>query len=68
MDGLSLPSLSIAFREILERQFDEEEITKALVDCCGDKAPGPDSMTMAFLQANWDLVREEVLNMFWSFT
>jgi len=68
VDGLSLPSLSTAAGEILERQFDEEEITKALFDCCGAKASGPDGMTMAFLQANWDLVREEVLNMFWSFT
>jgi len=56
VDNLSLPSLSIAAREILERQFDEEEITKALFDCCGDKVPGPDGMKMAFLQANWDIV------------
>jgi len=52
VDGLSLHSLSIAAREILERQFDEEEITKAFFYCCGDKAPGPNGMTMA----NWDLV------------
>ena len=27
----------------------------------GDKAPGPDGMTMAFLQANWGTVRGDVL-------
>ena len=67
VDGLLLPSLSIVAREILERQFDKEEITKALFDCCGDKAPGPDGMTMAFLQANWDVVRGDVLKMFSEF-
>ena len=67
MDGLPLPSLSVVDREILERQFDEEEITKVYFDCCGDKALGPDGMTMAFLQANWDIVRGEVLTMFSEF-
>jgi len=52
VNGLSLPSLPNTTREVLERQFDEEKITKALFDCCGDKAPDPDDMTMAFLQAN----------------
>jgi len=67
VDGLSLSSLSIAARGILERQFDEEEITKALFNCCGDKVPGLDGMTMAFLQANWDIVRGEVSTMFSEF-
>ena len=31
VDGLSLPSLPDAAREVLEMQFDEEEITKALL-------------------------------------
>ena len=52
VDGLFLSSLSNTTREVLERHFDEEEITKALFNCCEDKAPGPDGMAMAFLQAN----------------
>jgi len=67
VDGLFLPSLSNTAREVLERHFDEEETTKALFDCCGDKAPVPDGMTMAFLQANWDTMRGEVLTMFSEF-
>ena len=47
--------------------FDEEKVIRALHNCCGDKAPGPDGMTMAFLQANWDTVRGDVLTMFSEF-
>ena len=58
-------------------EFSEEEIFKALHDCCGNKSPGPDGMTMTFLQANcpdgmtmtflqanWDTLRSDVLRMF----
>lgn len=34
------------------RSFSEEEVRNALRHCCGDKAPGPDGMTMAFIQDN----------------
>jgi len=47
VDGLSLPSWPNAAKEVLEVQFNEAEMTKAL---------GPDGMTMAFLQANWDTI------------
>ena len=65
MDGLSLPSLTNTTKEVLEVQFGEEEI--GLFDYCGDKAPGPNGMTMAFLQANSDTVREDVMSMFSEF-
>ena len=45
--------------------FGEDEIT--IFDCCGDKVPGPEGMTMAFLQANWDTVQGDVLSMFSEF-
>ena len=56
MDGLSPSSLSTSVREALETQLDEEEVTRALHDCYGDNVPLPDGTTMAFLQANWDMV------------
>jgi len=65
--GLSLPFLPNAARELLEMQFDEEEINKALFDCCGDNASRTDDMTMAFLQANWDTVGGDALTMFSKF-
>jgi len=57
VDGLALLSLTNAAKEGLEGHFGEDEITRALFGCYGDKAPGPDGMTMAFLQANRDTVR-----------
>jgi len=39
-------------KEFIEMPFSEEEVTKALLDCSGDKSPRPDGMTMAFLLSN----------------
>jgi len=47
--------------------FSEEEVAKTLLDCCRDKAPRPDGMTMAFLQGNWDTVSGDVTRMFVEF-
>ena len=44
--------------------FSVEEITNALLDCYGDKAPRLDGMTIAFPQGNWDNVSENVMRMF----
>ena len=45
----------------------EEEVTNAFLNCCGDKAPEPDRMTMAFLQGNRDIVSGDVMIMFIEF-
>ena len=39
VDTLPLPLLRDSEKEIIEMPFSEEEDTKALLDCCGDKAP-----------------------------
>ena len=52
IDGLSLPVLRDVVKESIEQASTEEKVVKALFDSCGDKAPGPDGMTMAFLQSN----------------
>ena len=40
---------------------------EALKGFCGDKALGPDGFTMAFWQASWDFVKEEVMGFFREF-
>ena len=60
---LPLPLLRDSKKEFIEMPFSEEEVTKALPDCCGDKAPRPNGMTMAFLQGNWDTVSGNVMKM-----
>ncbi|RVW52503.1 hypothetical protein CK203_097373 [Vitis vinifera] len=39
--------------------FSEEEVFEALADCCGEKAPGPDGFSMAFLAVFLGFVKEE---------
>ena len=42
--------------DILERQFSNEEVLRALSDLGGDKAPGPDGFTLAFWKTCWPVV------------
>ncbi|RVX19153.1 putative ribonuclease H protein [Vitis vinifera] len=50
--------------DILERQFSNEEVLRALSDLGGDKAPGPDGFTLAFWKTCWPVVGGEVMQVF----
>ena len=50
MDGLEFTSIEKDERLELERDFSKEEVVKVLQEMEGDKAPSPDSFTMAFFQ------------------
>ena len=50
MDGLEFDCIEEDERLVLERDFSKEEVVKVLQEMEGDKAPGPDSFTMAFFQ------------------
>jgi len=50
-------------KESIKKPFSEDEVSKALLDCCGDKSLSPDGMTMAFLQSNWATLRGDVMSM-----
>ncbi|RVW24909.1 hypothetical protein CK203_079460 [Vitis vinifera] len=67
IEGLQLNQLNSREAEVLELPFTEEEIHFALMEMKGDKAPGPDGFTMAFWQACWDFVKEEVVDLFKEF-
>ncbi|RVW65780.1 hypothetical protein CK203_007245 [Vitis vinifera] len=62
-----LKQLNSREAENLEVPFSEEEIHFALMEMRGDKAPGPDGFTMAFWQDCWDVVKEEVMELFKEF-
>ena len=51
----------------LERPFTEEEIKEAVFDCDGSKAPGPDGYSMSVFQAQWELVKFDILKVFEEF-
>ena len=49
IDGLEFDCLDETERLSLEREFEKEEILEALKEDEGDKEPGPNGFTMAFL-------------------
>lgn len=51
----------------LERPFEEEEIKKGIQDCCRDKSPGPDGYALALYQDCWDLLKQDLLDVFEDF-
>jgi len=50
-------------KESIEMPFNEDEVTKAFLDCYGDKSSGPDGMTMAFLYSNWGALGGDMMSM-----
>ena len=64
---MHLKCLNSCEAEVLEVQFTEEEIFAALMGMNGDKAPSPDGFTIAFWQSSWELVKEEIMELFREF-
>nr|GEY36777.1 RNA-directed DNA polymerase, eukaryota, reverse transcriptase zinc-binding domain protein [Tanacetum cinerariifolium] len=59
--GVSLPlKLSSDQRAFLDRDISREEIKKAVWDCGGDRAPGPDGFTFKIFTILWDLLESDV--------
>jgi len=50
VDGLDFACIREDERLALEREFSKEEVSQVLMEIEGDKAPGPDGFTMAFLK------------------
>jgi hypothetical protein len=48
--------------EHLGDPFTEEEVRNAINQLSGDKAPGPDDFTGAFLKKCWDIVKTDIMN------
>ncbi|GKB11683.1 putative RNA-directed DNA polymerase, eukaryota, reverse transcriptase zinc-binding domain protein [Tanacetum coccineum] len=54
--------LSPSQRDFLERPFSRDEIKRAVWDCGGDRAPGPDGFTFKFFTSFWDLIQDDVVS------
>ncbi|RVX03495.1 putative ribonuclease H protein [Vitis vinifera] len=67
IEGLYLNRLNSCEAGVLELPFTEEEIHSALMEMNGDKASGPDGFIVAFWQACWDFVKEEIVDLFKEF-
>ena len=51
----------------LSRDFEEEEVLEGIKQCDVDKAPGPDGYTMAFFNAFWETIKDDVMQTFHKF-
>jgi hypothetical protein len=65
LEELGLPRLQL---DELGNRFTKEEVWKVIRSLPLDKAPGPDSFTVRFLQSTWKIIRLDlmrVLDAFW---
>ena len=46
------------FKFWLECEFEEEEISAALIDCAGDKSPGLDGFNFSLTHVAWGFVKD----------
>ncbi|RVW88462.1 putative ribonuclease H protein [Vitis vinifera] len=58
---LEFDSIGVEEAARLEEMFSMEEVSLALSDLNGDKAPGPDGFSLAFWQFCWDFVKDEII-------
>lgn len=53
--------------QVLMAEISREEVKTALMQFSSSKSPGPDGMTAAFYQKNWDIVGEDIFRAIQSF-
>ena len=61
MDGPSFASTEEVKAIWLERDFEEEKVKRVVKAMNGDKAPRLDDNSMAFFQACWDVLKEDIM-------
>uniref|UniRef100_A0A0V0IXC5 Putative ovule protein n=1 Tax=Solanum chacoense TaxID=4108 RepID=A0A0V0IXC5_SOLCH len=59
--------VSIEDNQMLQKEFEEQEIWECVKLCAGDKAPGPDGYTMAFYIHCWEVIKGEVISTIMNF-
>lgn len=56
--------VSVEDNQFLVMEFTEEEVKFALDPCRSSKSPGPERFNFGFLKENWDIFKEDFLQMF----
>ena len=67
IEGIDWQPIPLFLAEWLERPFEEEEVKKAIFECDGNKAPGPDGFTLEFFQSQWETLKEDIMKVFREF-
>ncbi|WMV58634.1 hypothetical protein MTR67_052019 [Solanum verrucosum] len=64
---LNVQRITMEEQSWLSREFSEDEVLEGIRLCACDKAPGPDGYTMAFFQAFWETIKEDLMLTFQNF-
>ncbi|KAL8557753.1 hypothetical protein ACS0TY_005021 [Phlomoides rotata] len=70
---LSIPRLLFARRldecnnQFLTAQFSEDEVKAAIWSCDSNRSPGPDGFSFGFIKDQWDVLKNEIMNMMFKF-
>jgi hypothetical protein len=67
LDDLVFESLSAVEASTLEALFLKKEVKDMIFGMDGNKAPGPDGFSLAFFQACWDVLKEDIMAVFEDF-
>lgn len=67
LDGLAIELVDQGSAEWLERSFEDEEVIDMVSGLAREKASDPDGFSKAFFQVCWDIVREDMMNVFLEF-
>ena len=67
LDDLAFESISAFEAFSLEATFLEKEVKDVIFGMDGNKAPGPDGFSMAFFQACWGVLKEDIMAVFAEF-
>lgn len=67
LDGLTFHSIVEEEANWLERHFEEPEMLELTKGMNSDKAPDPDGFTMSFIQACWDVIKDDAMKVFHDF-
>ena len=62
-----IPQVSEEENEVLVAPFSEEEVKMAIFDMEHNKAPGPDGFPIEFYQFFWDVVKQDLMSLFYEF-
>ena len=62
-----IPQVSEDENEVLTAPFSEEEVKMAVFDMEHNKAPGPDGFPVEFYQFFWEVVKLDLMNLFYEF-
>ncbi|RVW72039.1 putative ribonuclease H protein [Vitis vinifera] len=67
IEGIDWAPISEESAIWLDRPFSEEEVRMAVFQLNKEKAPGPDGFTIAVYQECWDVIKEDLMRVFFEF-